>query len=84
MLAIFLWDGPPPVDTAASETARGEALTAPDAAPRTAADLLDAGCLTAEHLQAMREGRRVDVFCPEPDQPTVLLRDLPPEQRPFP
>lgn len=75
-LAAWLWDGPPPIasiDTVASGPQ-----------PRTLADLLDAGCLTQEHLQAMREGRQLRVDCPVAAPEPVLLRDLPPEQRPFP
>ncbi len=72
-LAIWLWNGPVVMDVS-----HVDRMTQ----PRSLADLLDAGCLTQEHLQAMREGRSLAVDCPVPEP--VLLRDLPPNQRPFP
>ncbi len=88
-LAIWLWDGPifitilQPISDPVTASIEIQNV---DRSPPTVADLLDAGCLTQEHLQAMREGRTMNVTCvvPQPVQPLVLLRDLPPEQRPFP
>jgi hypothetical protein len=85
-LAAWLWDGPL-VERAAlmeeAEAATAEAAEAtPAPTPRTMADFLEAGCITSDTLRALRDGERVIVDCPPPRPP--YLRDLPPEQRPFP
>lgn len=77
-LAVWLWDGPIFYTTWVPEISP-PAVQHP---PRSLAEMLDAGCLTQDHLRAMAEGRAVQVNCPPPGP--VLLRDLPPEQRPFP
>lgn len=70
-LAISLWDGPifsaPPTPVAVTE---------PEL--RTLGNLLDAGCLTQEHLQAMRDGQPMQIDCP------VAQPSGPPTDRLFP
>lgn len=77
-LAIWLWDGPVVTTVWVPEVSSAPAQQA----PRSLAEMFDQGCLTQDHLRAMAEGRAVQVTCPPPGP--VLLRDLPPEQRPFP
>ncbi|WP_044006406.1 hypothetical protein [Jannaschia sp. CCS1] len=75
-LAIWLWDGPVIFTPSATDTL----------APATTdlGDLLDAGCLTGDHLRALAEGEDLTIRCYVDTANPVLLRDLPPEQRPFP
>lgn len=81
-LAAWLWDGPmserAEMMEAASEAAEQAAQRAE---PRTLGELLEAGCLTADHLRTLREGGEVSVTCPaprtNPDNPSD-------EPRPFP
>ena len=76
-LALWLWpDAPrdmaePPINSRASNTNSADTL----------ADLLSRGCMTAEDLRALREGRPFQPTCP-PE--AVSPRAAPPEQRPFP
>ncbi|MEJ6391387.1 hypothetical protein [Gymnodinialimonas ulvae] len=83
-LAAWLWDGPLAERAALMEEAEATSIEAAEAAPppRTMADFLEAGCFTSDTLRALREGDRVVIDCPAPRPP--YLRDLPPEQRPFP
>ena len=76
-LAAWLWDGP-----IAERAELMEAAVTEDIPLRqpTLADMLEAGCLTSEHLQALRDGERVSVDCPV----DRLQQQGPPEDRLFP
>lgn len=90
-LAIWLWDGPVfytawiPVDAPAPAPTRQ--------APQILADMLDAGCLTQDHLRALAQGDRVTVNCAvdapaaannPTNSPTDNPTDNPREPRLFP
>jgi len=79
-LAWVLWDGPV---FQRAQIGPGEQPALSTLSPRTVSALIEQGCVTSEHLRALREGREMPITCPDP-QPTVILRDLPPEDRPFP
>jgi|AVFP01.1.fsa_nt_gi hypothetical protein len=81
VFALWLW--PDASTDTRSERPEDRASQTPQPPERedTLADFLDRGCLTAEDLQAMREGRSFQPSCP-PE--LVILRDLPPSERPFP
>jgi hypothetical protein len=76
-VAVWLWPDPStdpgdrPVGQT-SETAESQ---------NTLGVLLSRGCLTAQDLRALREGRPFVATCPPQ---TVSPRDAPPAQRPFP
>lgn len=57
VLAIWLWDGWPFAFEWVPAAAPGSA------AQPTLGDYFDAGCITHENLQAMREGRTTRVTC---------------------
>jgi hypothetical protein len=72
VLAVSLWDGP--IVEEQQQAAEQALPVAPQ--PRSVGELMDAGCLTQEHLQAMREGRSVMVECalPTHEQPQTAPR----------
>lgn len=71
LLAMWLWDGP--IFSAVSAPV---AVTLPEV--RTLGNLLDAGCLTQAHLQALRDGQALQINCP------IIQPDGPPTDRLFP
>ncbi len=80
-LAVWLWDEPIFAARQAPAASAPAELTTPT--PQTMADLFEAGCITAEHLQAMREGRSADVLCYF-DTPAPATPNAPPQDRLFP
>ncbi|MEJ6392304.1 hypothetical protein V8J82_03500 [Gymnodinialimonas sp. 2305UL16-5] len=62
-LAVWLWDGPILARSDADLRDAAQTAPGPEAQPRSLGELIDAGCITADHLLALREGREVRVFC---------------------
>ncbi|MEX3016322.1 hypothetical protein [Gymnodinialimonas hymeniacidonis] len=82
-LAIWLWDGPVFVTTLEPVSADAPQTEITPASPRTIVEMFEYGCVTSEHLQAMREGRTAHVLCPvEAFAPTAP--NAPPADRLFP
>jgi hypothetical protein len=81
-MAAWLWDGPLAERAEMMDATQLAGEQAIERWPsQTLGELLEAGCLTSEHLRALREGREVRVSCPptrtNPNNPSDAPRPFP-------